>query len=126
MLRASVGLLLLATTLTPAAAAEPPAAMQGAWIVDLSVDPAQPYVKPMVLQLRSDGTVTGSFYDSDILAGRWKSDRGRICISFRTTDGVGPYHTAGCLVGERIEGQTWAEQRSFLFNWNAVRGATKP
>ena len=69
----------------------------------------------------ADGSVSGSFYESTIEAGRWNADRGRTCVSFRTTDGVGPYHTAACLVGDHVEGQTWAEQRKFLFNWNATR-----
>ena len=77
----------------------------------------------MVLTLKPDGTVAGSFYDSNIEAGRWKVDRGRTCVSFRTTDGVGPYHTAACLVGDTVQGQTWAEKRNFVFNWNAVRSA---
>ncbi|MEQ1812654.1 MAG: hypothetical protein ABL889_22195, partial [Terricaulis sp.] len=38
----------------------------GAWTVDLSTDPAEPYTKPMVLTLNADGTVSGSFYESDI------------------------------------------------------------
>lgn len=95
--------------------------LDGAWVVDLSTDPAEPYTKPMQLTLNADGTVNGSFYESDIEAGRWKTDRGRTCVSFRTTDGVGPYHTAACLVGDHVEGQTWAEHRNFLFNWNATR-----
>lgn len=105
----------------PAHAAEPPAAIQGNWMVDLSAKPDEPYTKPMVLQLEADGTVKGSFYESEILAGRWKTDRGRTCVSFRTTDGAGPYHTAACLVDDHVEGQTWAEHRNFLFNWNAMR-----
>ena len=75
----------------------------------------------MQLTLNGDGTVTGSFYESEIEAGRWRTDRGRTCVSFRTTDGVGPYHSAACLVGDHVEGQTWAEHRNFLFNWNATR-----
>ena len=71
--------------------------------------------------LGSDGGLSGSFYDSRIEAGRWKTDRGRTCVSFRTTDGKGPYHTAACLTGDRVTGQTWAEHRKFLFNWDAVR-----
>lgn len=126
MFRNAIGLILLAIAPVPAVAAEPPLAMQGEWTVDLSADPAQPYTKTLALQLQADGTATGSFYDSDILAGRWKTDRGRTCVSFRTTDGAGPYHTAACLVGDRIEGQTWAEHRNFLFNWNAARAAAKP
>ena len=104
---------------SPAVAAQP---LDGNWTVDLSLKPTDPpYTKPMLLTLNSDGTVTGSFYESTIEAGRWKDDRGRTCVSFRTTDGVGPYHSSACLVGERVQGQTWAEQRNFLFNWNAVR-----
>ena len=95
--------------------------LEGEWIVDLSTNPAQPYVKPMTLHLAPDGTVSGSFYESTILAGRWKSDRGRTCASFRTTDGAGPYHSAVCATANGASGQTWAEHRNFLFNWNAKR-----
>ncbi len=97
------------------------ATLNGRWVVDLSAKPDEPYTKPMELMLAADGTVTGSFYDSEILAGRWKTDRGRTCVSFRTTDGAGPYHTSACIVGTGVSGQTWAEHRNFLFNWNAVR-----
>jgi len=114
----SVAALLLLAAATPAVAATP---LDGAWTVDLSAKPGEPYTKPMVLALAADGTVTGSFYESTIEAGRWKTDRGRTCVSFRTSDGKGPYHTAACLTDDTVTGQTWAEQRSFLFNWNAVR-----
>jgi hypothetical protein len=95
--------------------------LEGRWVVDLSTEPGAPYTKAMELRLGADGMAAGSFYDSEILAGRWRTDRGRTCVSFRTTDGAGPYHSAACLVGDRVEGQTWAEHRNFLFNWNAVR-----
>jgi hypothetical protein len=97
--------------------------MDGTWTVDLSSKPGEVYTKPMVLTLNHDGTVSGSFYESTIEAGRWKLDRERTCVSFRTTDGMGPYHTSACLSddGKSVRGQTWAEQRKFLFNWNAVR-----
>lgn len=95
--------------------------LNGAWIVDLSTDPADPYTQPMELTLNADGTVVGSFYNSTIEAGRWDTGGARLCVSFRTTDGVGPYHTAACAVGDHVEGQTWAEHRNFLFNWTARR-----
>lgn len=95
--------------------------LNGAWVVDLSTEPGTAYTQLMELTLNADGTVSGSFYQSEIEAGRWKTDRGRTCVSFRTSDGVGPYHTAACLVGDHVEGQTWAEHRNFLFNWNAAR-----
>ena len=105
----------------PQNAAPSPPALSGTWSVDLSVDRAQPYRKPMNLVLASDGSVSGDFYDSDILAGRWKAQHGRLCVAFRTTDGAGPYHTAACLDGDKVEGQTWAEHRNFVFIWTADR-----
>ncbi len=104
-----------------AAVAAPGPALAGTWTVDLSTDPAKPYTKTMRLDLRPDHSVAGSFYDSDIVTGRWKLDRGRTCASFRTTDGAGPYHSSVCLSGDVAIGQTWAEHRSFLFVWNATR-----
>ncbi len=115
-------LLMLALPILIAATAAPaPDQLAGDWVVDLSVKPNEPYTRPMQLTLKPDGTVAGLFYQSPIDAGRWKVDRGRICVSFRTHDDRGPYHTAACLVGNRVEGQTWAEARNFLFNWNATR-----
>lgn len=109
--------LLLAAALAQAA----PSPLDGKWTVDLSTDPAKPYTQPMELTLAADGTVQGSFYQSDIQAGRWKNDRGRLCASFRTSDGRGPYHSSVCLSGNQAVGQTWAEHRNFLFNWVASR-----
>ena len=103
------------------AAAQPVQPLDGDWTVDLSVEPGKPYTKPMTLALAPNGTVTGRFYDSPIQAGRWKTDRGRTCASFRTSDGAGPYHTSVCLTDATAVGQTWAEHRNFLFNWNATR-----
>lgn len=100
-----------------------PQALTGDWVVDLTPPGATLYLKGMSLTLAADGTVTGSFYDSEIQAGRWKTSLGRTCVSFRTTDGVGPYHTSACLEGERLTGQTWAEQRNFVFIWNSRRAA---
>ena len=95
--------------------------LDDAWVVALSAEPGKPYTHPMQLTLHADGRVDGSFYGSTIEAGCWKEDRGRLCASFRTSDGVGPYHSAVCLDGTTARGQTWAEHRNFLFNWNAKR-----
>lgn len=109
-----------------AAVATPPdsalAVLAGRWIVDLRPSPEAPtYDKPMTLAIAADRTVSGTFYDNDIEGGRASASNGRVCFAFRTTDGVGPYHTSGCLVGDRILGQTWAEHRKFVLNWSAVR-----
>ena len=98
------------------------ATLKGRWIVDLRPSPEDPrYDKSMTLAIAADRTVSGTFYESEIEAGRASASNGRVCFAFRTTDGVGPYHTSGCLVGDRIFGQTWAEHRKFVLNWSAVR-----
>lgn len=121
-----VPLLVLASLSAAGAMAADTPSLEGAWIVDLSTEPGKPYTQPMQLTLKPDGTVEGSFYNSTIEAGRWKNARGRVCASFRTSDGKGPYHTAVCLTGGTATGQTWAEHRNFLFNWNATRPADAP
>lgn len=122
---AASALVALATLLPPgvAAAATP---LDGAWAVDLTTDPAKPYLKPMSLALNADGTLSGAFYDSAIEAGRWTESQGRLCVSFRTTDGRGPYHTSACLLDGAVQGQTWAEHRRFLFLWRAARRTSAP
>lgn len=123
MTRNTLLALILAACMQSPSAAD---GLAGDWTVDLSSEPGQTYTQPMQLTLNDDGTVTGSFYGSTIEAGRWKLDRGRLCASFRTTDGAGPYHSAVCLDGKLAVGQTWAEHRDFLFNWNATRAAAAP
>jgi hypothetical protein len=96
--------------------------LSGSWTVDLRPSLAdKTYTQPMVLKIAADGTVTGSFYNSDIIAGRSVSARDRDCVAFRTTDGSGLYHSAACLEGGRMVGTTWAEGRNFLFPWTAER-----
>lgn len=98
-------------------------ALSGAWNVDLRVELTdEPYSQPMELAVGADGTVTGSFYSSEILAGRAGSAQGRNCVAFRTTDGQGLYHTSACLVEGKMVGQTWAEGRNFVLPWTATRG----
>ena len=116
----AIGIAVSLCTAAPAFS-DPASSLAGEWMVDLSATPDQPYTQPMRLTLAPNGTVTGDFYNSTIEAGRWETARGRTCVSFRTSDGEGPYHTAACLVGNGVQGQTWAEHRDFLFNWSATR-----
>ena len=114
------------TTPPPVPAATPRAAayalIEGNWTVDLRLKLDDPvYTKPMMLHIAADRTVTGSFYDSDILAGHAGTAQGRSCIAFRTTDGSGFYHTSACLIGQNMIGQTWAEGRNFVLPWTATR-----
>ena len=124
-----IGLLIWAAAQASAPATAPApaplpayAAMEGTWSVDLrpSLDDA-PYSQPMILTIAADKGITGSFYNSEILAGRAGTAQGRSCVAFRTTDGQGFYHSSACLIDGRMVGQTWAEGRNFVLPWTAER-----
>ena len=119
MIRASI-LAALAATTAPAASSY--SDMDGTWSVDLRLSLAdEPYSQPMILKVAEDRSVTGSFYNSEILAGRAGTAQGRSCVAFRTTDGQGFYHSSACLVDGRMIGQTWSEGRNFVLPWTAEK-----
>lgn len=96
--------------------------LSGSWSVDLRISLSDaPYSQPMVLNVKPDGSLGGTFYNSEILAGKAGSAQGRSCVAFRTTDGSGFYHTSACLVDGRMVGQTWSEGRGFVLPWTAER-----
>ena len=97
----------------------PAPGLAGDWVVDLTPGTGPAYLKGMTLVLTEDGKVAGQFYDSEIEAGRWQTSKDRTCASFRTSDGVGPYHSVACREGDKVTGQTWAEHRNFVFIWSA-------
>ncbi len=119
----SLAFALIASATTQAPAAEPTVAdMAGDWVVDLRLKLDDPvYTQPMQLAIAADGVATGSFYQSEILAGRAGAAQGRVCVAFRTTDGQGIYHTSACLADGKMVGQTWAEARNFVLPWTAER-----
>lgn len=120
-MKALVTLTLAATSLAMAPAKDW-SDIAGEWSVDLRVSlEDQAYNQPMLLRIGGDDQVTGSFYNSEILAGRAGKAQGRTCVAFRTTDGQGMYHSSACLVEGRLVGQTWAEGRNFVLPWTATR-----
>ena len=113
---------LLASTASAETVVERYAPLAGTWKVDLRVSLNDaPYSQPMVLTVAEDGSVTGSFYNSEILAGRVGRGQDRKCVAFRTTDGSGFYHSSACLVDGKMIGQTWSEGRNFVLPWTAER-----
>ena len=115
-------LLLLSPTASAETVVERYAPLAGSWKVDLRVTLTDaPYAQPMVLTVAEDGSLTGSFYNSEILAGRVGRGQDRKCVAFRTTDGKGFYHSSACLVEGKMIGQTWSEGRNFVLPWTAER-----
>ena len=117
----SMGALVAALLAGPAVAGGV-ADMAGSWKVDLRLKLTDaPYSQPMQLAIAPDGKVSGSFYNSEILAGKAGTAQDRTCVAFRTTDGSGLYHSQACLVDGRMVGTTWAEGRNFILPWTAER-----
>ena len=122
-MRTFLALIALSVAATTPLAAKTPRGLNGNWIVDLRPSSKSPaYTKPMVLSVAEDGALTGEFYEHAIEKGHAGATNGRDCFAFHTSDQSGPYQTSGCLVGNRIVGQTWSEGRNFVLVWSAVRG----
>lgn len=104
------------------AAGADPAALVGAWTVDLRPTPGAPPASAPFEVKTVDGTsFTGTFYGSEIRDGRVNGDWGAVHFAFTTYDGTGPYHHAGRLVDGRLEGTTNSVGRRFLAVWRAER-----
>lgn len=121
-------LALQAAPIAPATTTNPAniyAAVEGDWVVDLSVKDDEPYTQPMKITVGPDKVISGEFYNSNIDKGRVGGNQGRICISFQTSDGLGPYYHAACFVDGVMIGQSWAEHRKFVLPWTARRNSTR-
>jgi hypothetical protein len=99
-----------------------PTKLVGTWKVDLRPNPEAPasYQQFEVKSIEGNG-FTGTFYGSEIKEGRLNRDWETVYFAFTTYDGTGPYHHAGKLVGERLEGTSNSVGRKFLGVWRAER-----
>lgn len=105
------------------AGADPaPSGLIGTWKVDLRPTPdAEPYYQEFVVTSVEGRTFEGRFYNTAIANGRINEDWGAIRFAFTTSDGSGPYNTAGLLAGETMTGTTHSLGREFLAVWTAER-----
>ena len=96
----------------------------GTWDVSLFYDPDSPpaATELVISDVMSDGTISGTFYQSPFEFGRAIQRGDVVIISVITSDGSGPYSTSGRLYPDgRFEGQTLSTGRGFLTPWLAVK-----
>lgn len=111
---------------TPAATptAVSPAALEGAWVVDLRGAPGdEPYTQPFVVEAVDETarTLRGSFYNSEISWSRFNTAWGKLVITFITSDGQGEYVHTATLEGDTLVGSSTAQHRNLLVPWTATR-----
>jgi hypothetical protein len=101
----------------------PPSALLGTWAVSLQFDPNAPPSKTQMRITRVEGgELVGTFYGSNIEAGRFVSRGSTWVFAGRTADQSGIYWHSGRLKADgSIDGQTLSEGRKFLMTWSAVR-----
>lgn len=110
----------------PLITASAPAQMSslvGVWDVALHFDPTQP-PSATILEINAvdAGVLTGSFYGTEFEVARAVNFEGEIRLSFITSDGSGPYASAGRLLPDgTLSGQTLSTGRGFLMAWTAKK-----
>lgn len=97
--------------------------LTGQWQVDLRPAPdAAAYTQPMTLEITDDGSLVGSFYQTQFDNGEINDAWGDVVIGFATSDGSSNYaHSARMLTSDHIEGQTFSPERGFVMPWRATR-----
>jgi hypothetical protein len=69
-----------------------------------------------------DGSLEGTFYNTAFMNGQVNDAWGDVVIGFSTADSSSSYAHSGRLVSpDRIEGQTFSPERSFVMPWRATR-----
>ncbi len=99
-----------------------PRDLVGIWDVSLFFSPtAPPSATTMeIFSANEDGTLTGTFYNTEFETARYTEREGEIAFTVLTRDGSGLYATSGRLLPNgRIEGQTLAAGREFIMMWSA-------
>lgn len=80
----------------------------------------------MELNVGDDGTLSGSFYQSEFEEAEYSLRGSTLAFGALTSDGTAPYSHSGRLVDGRIEGQTLSHGRDFLMIWVATRSEVTP
>lgn len=96
----------------------------GTWDVALYFSPDSPPSATVmeISAVNTNGTLTGTFYQSAFETGRYTTRDGEVIISVVTSDGSAPYATSGRLSTDgAIEGQTLSLGRDFLMAWSATK-----
>lgn len=98
----------------------------GTWDVSLYFSPTDPPSSTVldVFEVREDGTLVGSFYQTPFEIARYTIRNEEILFTVITGDGSGPYSTSGRMGPDGIiHGQTLSHGRNFLMTWAAQRRA---
>lgn len=101
-----------------------PKHLLGQWKVALFFSPDNPPSETtlVITSVHEDGTLSGSFYQSEFTQARYTRQDECMIFSVITADGSGPYATSGKLCAENyISGQTLSTGRNFLMAWEALK-----
>ena len=99
-----------------------PEQLIGQWKVALFFSPDSPPSETTLIirNISADGTLRGSFYQTEFTQGRYTQQDECIVFTVITADSTGPYATSGKLCAENnILGQTLSTGRNFLMAWQA-------
>lgn len=96
--------------------------LMGTWEVDLRPTPdAEPSLQTFVVESVENDSLSGTFYNAQIQAGKIDTQWGSVQFTFVTGDGTGAYYSTGKFVNGRLEGTTYSPSRKLFSVWSATR-----
>lgn len=111
---------------TAVAASEASDLLAGNWQVDLRPSPdAEPYYQELAIKVSKSGRLSGRFYGSKFKKGLLNDAWPQLYFAFQTRDKNNTYFHSGYLDGDRLHGQTYCPERSFIAPWTATRSNEK-
>ena len=101
---------------------DPPGALDGTWIVDLTPSPkSEKYTQEMTLKAANRVMLKGTFYGSEIEDSEINHHWPNLHIGFRTSDASHDYYHTAYLKNDTLFGTTFCPGRGLLQPWTAVK-----
>jgi CubicO group peptidase (beta-lactamase class C family) len=96
--------------------------IKGTWILDLRPDPtSEPYYKDFIIEPTKGKFFNGEFYGTKLKGGYFNTDWENIYFAFTTSDKDNTYVHSGYIVGNKIFGISYSQDRKFISHWTGVK-----
>jgi hypothetical protein len=78
---------------------------------------SEPYIKDYIIRPTEGKEFSGEFYGTEFAAGIFNTDWHNVYFAFTTKDKTNTYFHSGYIIGNKIYGVSYSEERKFTSHW---------